>query len=56
MRDLTHSFQFDSIDKTKEQNLNDAECECVPVYACNILIDFVPLKREYSAFEMILEC
>lgn len=29
MRDLTHSFQFDSIDKTKEQNLNDTERVCM---------------------------
>lgn len=30
-------------------------CECVPVYVCNISVNFVPLKREYSSFEMILE-
>lgn len=29
MRDFTHSFQFDSTDKTKEQNLNDTERVCM---------------------------
>ena len=29
MRDFTHSFQLDSIDKTKEQNLNDTERVCM---------------------------